>query len=148
MKTPKNMPNRIKELRDERGISSRQLGKMIGLSAPQMGRLEAAKSQLTVKWILKIAEALKVDTSEIVDLPISKKFKATCDDTLLGSTIGWLLEASDEYRHPLSHKELSRFASFVYKEAVEKPLNFQETRYLAFTIVRVLRMASGTERGK
>jgi len=134
-------PNRIKELREARRMSSRELAKKIGLSAPQMSRLENGKSQLNVKWILKISAALSVDTSEIVDLPISKKFKSTCDDTLLGSVIGWLLEASEEHKMELPRQDLSKFASYIYKEAIEQPLNFHQTRYLAFTIVRVLKMS-------
>ncbi len=146
MKNAPQPSNRIKELREAQGMSSRELAKRIGLSAPQMGRLENGKSQLNVKWILKISAALKVDTSEVVNLPISKKFRSTCDDTLLGSAIGWLLEASEEYKIELSRQELSKFASYVYKEAVEQPLNFNETRYLAFTIVRVLKMSREKEK--
>ncbi len=56
------------------------------------------------------------------------------------TSIDWLIEASNEYGVTLSNKELSRFSSFVYKEAVEKPLNFDETKYLAFTAVKILKM--------
>ena len=144
MRKGMQLTNRIKELREERGMSSRQLAQKVGLSPPQMGRLENGKSQLTVKWILKIAAALDVDTNEIVNLPISKKLKSTCDDTLLGSAIGWLMEAGEQHKVELSRQELSKFASYVYKEAVEQPLNLQQTRYLAFTIVRAKKMASET----
>jgi len=131
--------NRIKELREERGISSRQLAKMIGTSAPQLSRMENGKSALSIKWILKIAGVLDVPTNEIVDVPFNKKFTTTCDDTLLGSVLGWLMEATDQYKVTLSHQELSKWAGFIYKEAVEQPLNFNETKYLAFTIVKVLK---------
>ena len=68
---------------------------------------------------------------------------ATCDDALLGSAIGWLLEASDKYKVKLSSKDPSKWASYVYKEAVEQPLNFKQTQYLAITIVKVIRQGRG-----
>jgi transcriptional regulator with XRE-family HTH domain len=138
VKTDITVKNRISELREERGLSSRALAKMIGTSAPQMSRLERGKSTLSIDWILKIAGALDVNSNEIINLPLDRKFTATCDDALLGSVIGWLLEASAKCKVKLAPKELSRWISYVYKEAVTQPLNFKQTRYLAFTIVKVI----------
>ncbi|MEJ0062550.1 MAG: helix-turn-helix transcriptional regulator [Alphaproteobacteria bacterium] len=134
-KIPKN---KIRELADERGISGRELAKMIGTSAPHMSRLEKGQTPLTIDWILKTAKALKVNTHEIIDLPLDRKFTGSCDDALLGSILGWLLEAADKHKVKLSPKDLSKWASYVYKEAVDQPLNFKETRYLASIVVRIL----------
>lgn len=136
----KTQKNRIKDLREERGLSSRELAKKIGTSAPHMSRLENGQSPLSIEWILKLAGVLGVNTHEIINLPLDRKLTATCDDALLGSAIGWLLEASDKYKVKLSSKDLSKWASYVYKEAVEQPLNFKQTQYLAFTIVKVIRL--------
>jgi len=135
--------NRIKELREERGISGRKLAEQIGTSAPHMSRLEGGQSPLSIEWILKLSKVLGVSTHEIIDLPLDRKFTATCDDALLGSAIGWLLEAGDKYKIKLSSKDLSKWASYVYKEAVEQPLNFKQTQYLAVTIVRVIKQVRG-----
>ncbi len=134
-----NQKNKIKRLREERGISSRALAKKLGTSAAQMSRLESGKSALSVKWILKISAALNVPSNEIMDLPLEKKFSSTCDDNLLGSALGWLLEAGDQYKVKLKRQVLSKWAGYIYKEAVEQPLNSKQTRYLAFTIMKVLK---------
>ena len=79
------------------------------------------------------------NSNEIIDLPFNKNTSAECDDTLLGSAIGWLLEASDKFKVKLSRQDLSKWASYVYKEAIEQPLNFKQTQYLAFTIVKIVK---------
>jgi transcriptional regulator with XRE-family HTH domain len=135
----KAQKNRIKDLREERGISSRKLAQQIGTSAPHMSRLEAGQSPLSIEWILKLSKVLGVNTHEIVDLPLDKKLSNSCDDALLGSVLGWLLEASEKYKIKLSRQDLSKWASYVYKEAVEQPLNFKQTKYLAVTIIKVIR---------
>jgi len=139
MKKTVRHKNRIREVREEKGISSRELAKKIVTSAPHMSRLENGQSPLSIEWIAKICGALGVGSHVIIDLPLDQKFTGTCDDALLGSTLGWLMEATDKYKVNLSRHDLSKWASFVYKEAVEQPLNFQATKYLAFTIVKVLR---------
>ncbi len=139
MKNKAKQTNRIKELLQERNLSSRALAKMIGTSTPHMSRLESGETPLSIKWIAKIAAALKVNSNEIVDLPFDRKFTATCDDALLGSAIGWLMEASDKFKVKLSRQDLSHWAGYVYKGAVEESLNHNQTRYLAFSIVKVIR---------
>jgi transcriptional regulator with XRE-family HTH domain len=139
MKRDTTSKNRIKKLREERGLSSYQLAKKIGTSAPHMSRLESGQTPLSLRWINLISGVLKVSSNELIDMPLDNKFKSTCDDTLLGSVLGWLFEASEQYKLKLSKSELSKWASYVYKEAVEQPLDFKQTRYLAFTIVRVIK---------
>lgn len=127
--------NRIKEIREEKGISSRALAKTLGTSAPHMSRLETGKSPLSIKWILKIAEALDVNSNEIIDLPLDKKLTAKCDDVLLGSVIGWLLEAAEKRRIKLPRQNLGKWASTIYNGSIEQKLDFKQTRFLAFTMI-------------
>jgi len=140
MPKSKSPTNNIKALCEKKGLSSRDLAKKIGTSAPHMSRLIHGQSPLSIKWLLKISAALKVPTSKIVGLPLDKKFTDACDDTLLGSIMGWLLEAGDDLKIELSRQELTRLTSYIYKESVEKPLNFAETRYLASVAVQVKRL--------
>lgn len=138
MKNAPKITNRIKELREERGVPGRRLAKMIGTSAPHMSRLENSLSPLSLEWILKIAAALDVNTHEIMNLPLDRKLSASCDDALLGSALGWLMDAADKHKIKLSRQDLSKWASYVYKEAVTQPLNAKQTQYLAMTIIKVI----------
>src|ERR1700693_2692402 len=97
MKSATRQKNRIAALRKERGLSSLALAKMIGTSAPHMSRLESGQSPLSIEWIGKLSGALKVGSHEIIDLPFDRKFTGKCDDALLGSALGWLMEAADKY---------------------------------------------------
>ncbi|MFY9288166.1 MAG: helix-turn-helix transcriptional regulator [Alphaproteobacteria bacterium] len=135
------LKNNIEKLCRERDIAFRQLGKAVGLSAPQIGRVISGETKLTVELLLRISATLKVDPNDVIDVPISKKMKSSCDATLLGSIIGWLLEASAKHRIKLSRRDLGKYASFVYKEAVEEPLSLRETKYLAFATLKSLKIA-------
>jgi transcriptional regulator with XRE-family HTH domain len=148
MKSSSLPPNNIKTLAEKRGISARQLAKMIGTSAPHMSRLINGKSPLKTKWLTKISVALKVPVGKITGAEpekrgAEKKFveqPSARDNSMPGSIIGWLLDASDELKVDLSRQELSKLTSFIYKEAIETPLNANDTRYLAFMAVRIAQL--------
>jgi DNA-binding Xre family transcriptional regulator len=133
----------LKTLIAKRGISSRELAKKIGTSAPHMSRLVNGKSPLTAKWLLKLSAALKVPTSAITGLAVDKNFGSACDDTLLGSIMGWLLEAADAQQIELSRLHLTRLTGLVYKSAVETPLTAEQTQQLAVTSVRIVEIITG-----
>lgn len=135
--------NDIAKLCKERDIAFRQLGKAVGLSAPQIGRVISGETKLTVELLLKISAFLKVDPNEVVNVPISKKLKSTCDETLLGAIIGWLLEESAKCKVNLSRSDIGKYSSFVYKEAIERSLNKENTKYLSQTIIKIFRLENG-----
>jgi len=133
------MQNRIKQLREARGWDGRELAKKVHTSPSQISRLENGERRLTLPWITRLAKALDVLPDEIVELPFNKQFMAKCDPALLGSTIGWLLTACEKHKIKPDTKNLSKWASYVYNEAVEHRLNFKRVRELAFNVVKVAR---------
>jgi transcriptional regulator with XRE-family HTH domain len=58
--------NRIKELREARGLSAAELGKRAGMSQPQVSRLENSNRRLKVEQVVALAKALGVSTQEII----------------------------------------------------------------------------------
>lgn len=59
--------NRIKELREERGLSTYQLAELVGTSQPQIHRLENKDPRLLKQgWIERLAKALKIPHSQII----------------------------------------------------------------------------------
>lgn len=60
------MLNRIKELRDEKGLSTYELAALVGTTQPTIHRLETGKRKLTVDWMRRIAEALGVEPSDLI----------------------------------------------------------------------------------
>jgi transcriptional regulator with XRE-family HTH domain len=131
--------NKVKELREARGMSARQLAKTLGISGAQMSRLESGKSPLSMKWVAEISAALGVSADEVMDLPFDRKFTAKCDPVLLGAVIGWLMTAAEQAKIKLPPKKLSKWASYVYDSALKEELNFKQTRLLAVTIIKAIK---------
>lgn len=60
------MPNRIRELREARGMTLDQLGEAVGTSFQQIARLEGGERRLSEKWIRPIARALGVAPGDLL----------------------------------------------------------------------------------
>ncbi|MFY9286902.1 MAG: helix-turn-helix transcriptional regulator [Alphaproteobacteria bacterium] len=130
-------PDRLNSLLKAKGKKPIWLADQIGTSRAHLSRILNRKSPLTMEWVLKIAKALKVKPHEIAGIHMNKKSASKVDDVALGAIIGWIMEASSEAKMQLSQSDLGKLATFVYKEAIEQPLNFDETRYLAFSAIRI-----------
>lgn len=65
--------NRIKALREARGLSLEALANKAGTTNQQISFLEAGKRRLTVEWLIRLSNALACHPWEIVsrDLPKS-----------------------------------------------------------------------------
>jgi transcriptional regulator with XRE-family HTH domain len=67
-------PNRILELREERGWSQEDLADRLEscahlkTTAAQIGKLERRERQLTIKWIMALSRTLEVEPIDLVDL--------------------------------------------------------------------------------
>lgn len=61
--------NRIRALRKARGLTLEQLGELVGTTNQQISMLENGKRRLTTDWIEKLAKALNVRPSEIIEEP-------------------------------------------------------------------------------
>ena len=64
------MPNRLRELREARGLTLRDLAERVGTSNQQISHLELGKRQLTMDWMGRVAAVLGVHPWELVaELP-------------------------------------------------------------------------------
>lgn len=71
MKEPelyRKVAGRIKALRTEKGITQQQLAAMLDYEKSNMSRLESGKVNIKLNTIYKIAQALKISMSELVDV--------------------------------------------------------------------------------
>lgn len=71
MATKNDLPNRIKELRDRLGLSMAQLGIRIGVEASTINKLEKGETQLTTRWMARLAPALELDDPLEIIRPVS-----------------------------------------------------------------------------
>lgn len=58
---------RVRQLREQKGISQEQLGFDVGLHRTYIGQIERAEKNITLKNIEKIAKQLDVNISELMD---------------------------------------------------------------------------------
>lgn len=58
---------RVRELRDRKGISQERLGEMAGLHRTYIGMLERAEKNITLVNLEKVAKALGVRPSSLID---------------------------------------------------------------------------------
>lgn len=59
---------RIKQLRNERGITAQDLAAACNFETSNMSRIEAGKTNLTLKTLYKIAYALETTVAELVNV--------------------------------------------------------------------------------
>lgn len=58
--------NRIREIREAAGLSSDELAEMVGTTGATIRRLETGARELTLAWMRKISEALKVTPGDLI----------------------------------------------------------------------------------
>lgn len=79
------MANRIKELREARGLTLQQVADAAGTSLQQIQRLENGHRRLTDEWMRRIAPILRAHPAELLlDLPPGQyDSKQAVDDVFL-----------------------------------------------------------------
>jgi transcriptional regulator with XRE-family HTH domain len=65
-RTLRALANRIKELRDRKGISQEELAHRAGLSRTGMGFLETGKRWPRLDTLMKVAEGLNITLDELL----------------------------------------------------------------------------------
>jgi transcriptional regulator with XRE-family HTH domain len=128
--------NRLRSVRESHDLTAKQVAEKVGTTEVQICRLETGERKLTVDWLLRLCGALDVTADEIVDIPVKGINKTECDPTLLDSAIGFLLEACDRYKVKPNSKDLAKWTTLMYNDAVNLHLNVKQTRGLADTLVR------------
>jgi transcriptional regulator with XRE-family HTH domain len=63
----KRMASRVKQLREARGMTQEALAKRAGLSRGYLARLETARQDPRLSVVEKLARALRVKASELID---------------------------------------------------------------------------------
>jgi transcriptional regulator with XRE-family HTH domain len=66
-RTPtEELPNRIRELRAEAGMTLQELAPKVGISAGQLSNIETGKRELTMPVMERVAAAFKVDVADLL----------------------------------------------------------------------------------
>ncbi len=68
-----NLGIRIRKLRESQNLSQNDLSVESNIPKTQIGRIERAEINTTIRTIVKIANALNVQPKELLDLPLDTK---------------------------------------------------------------------------
>lgn len=91
------MPNRIREIRLERGLSQEQLGAMVGTGNQQISKIERGRLRLSEPWMNRIAAALHVRPYELLNNPMGT------DDPIELQLLDRFRTLTDEQREYVLH---------------------------------------------
>jgi transcriptional regulator with XRE-family HTH domain len=65
-----NLGIHIRQLREKKGISQRDLANDCEIPKNQIGRIERAEINTGIKTLVKIANALDIEPKELLDFPL------------------------------------------------------------------------------
>lgn len=65
-----NLGIHIRQLREKKGLSQQALADDSDIPKSQIGRIERAKVNTTLKTLVKIANALEIEPKELLDFPL------------------------------------------------------------------------------
>ncbi|MXO03503.1 helix-turn-helix domain-containing protein [Flavobacterium sp. HBTb2-11-1] len=65
-----NLGTHIRQLREKKGLSQQALADDCDIKKTQIGRIERAEINTTVKTLIKIANALDIEPKELLDFPL------------------------------------------------------------------------------
>ena len=64
----KLLGKRIKEIREQKGVTQQELAALCNFEKSNLSRIEAGRSNVTIHTLNKIATSLKVSISDLVNL--------------------------------------------------------------------------------
>ncbi len=81
---------RIKDIRQQKNLSQKELGRLLGVSQQMIGQWESATANLTLETISKIATALNVNINDLLESPLddSPLYHYFKDDSISDNPIG------------------------------------------------------------
>lgn len=65
-----NLGIHVRQIREKKGMSQQDLGDDCGITQNQVGRIERAEINTTIKTLVKIANALDVEPKELLNFPL------------------------------------------------------------------------------
>lgn len=65
-----NLGIHVRQIREKKGLSQQDLADDCGITQNQVGRIERAEINTTVKTLVRIANALDVEPKELLDFPL------------------------------------------------------------------------------
>jgi transcriptional regulator with XRE-family HTH domain len=82
-----DMKNRLREIREEKGLTLEEVAELVETSNQQIFRLEMGQRKLTLEWLSRLSAALGVSPLEIVPDLAEKAKKESIEVSVLESDL-------------------------------------------------------------
>ncbi|AHE55521.1 LexA family protein [Sphingomonas sanxanigenens] len=69
------MPNRIREIRNAKGLTMRDLADKMGVHFTTLAKIERSERRLSLEWMERIASALEVTPTELIEAPVKPQLR-------------------------------------------------------------------------
>jgi transcriptional regulator with XRE-family HTH domain len=66
--TPDALPNRVREWRNHRGLTLRDVASQLGVAHGSIARIERGAQSLSVEWMRRFAAIFGIDTADLLNL--------------------------------------------------------------------------------
>jgi transcriptional regulator with XRE-family HTH domain len=129
------MKNRLRHIRLSQKKTLKQAAEATGLSIVQVSRLEKDQREFTLEVLFDFCAFYKVSVDEIVDVPIAGKNKARYDEMLMDTVVGYLVEACDRMKVKADARQINKWATSIYNDAVNLRFNPKQVEGMAYALV-------------
>lgn len=122
------MKFRIKEIRKNKKMTQENLADLVGMSQPQIQRIETGQSSLTLEQIDMFAKALQVEPYELFPEEWRPKENVqetsdAIDDNLLLKIVNRINELEEENGYEFSAADKNKLVKLIYLKLKEMPQN-------------------------
>ena len=112
------MTNRIREIRELRGLSLQALADLVGTSNQNVSRVELGQTKLNEDWMRRLGNALDVDPVEL--LSENADYQGPYVPELMQLAIEGTLTHAANLGYQLTPAETGEICVLLYEEAIEK----------------------------
>jgi transcriptional regulator with XRE-family HTH domain len=129
--------NNLRELRKSRGYESpAEFGKLIGMSATHVGRLENCTRGFTLDVLTDISRVLKASFEEILDLPMHSVKKRGVEESVMNLAIGAISDSCDRHKVAADTKQMSKWVTELYNDIVGLNLDLHQIKLKGEMLVK------------
>lgn len=111
---------RVKQLRLQKGLTLKDIEARVGVSATHVSEVERGKTSPTVGALSKIAAALEVNASYLIDFPIGQRVSVTRPGERLGITTPAHEFVFDVLMQEQPYAEISLFLATILPDQKQK----------------------------
>lgn len=124
----------IRKIRQEKGLSQKELGKKFGVSQQMIGQWENGNSIPKMETLQKIADALDTSVAELMGLTYKENILDTNDVFKFYDSLGYIVKPIDEKNYQLTSRDITNHIKLTLTWEELQKIKDDTWKYLKFTL--------------